>query len=124
MTFPILPAQASQVAEQTDHLYWGLLCASAAVCLVVFFPMIFFLFKYRTGKPADRTPIHLPETKIEITWTVVPLLIFMCFYTWGAQHYFLIERPPPDARDIDVVGKQWMWKIQHPEGNREINQLH
>lgn len=124
MTFPILPEQASKIAEQTDNLYWGLLCASAAVCLVVFVPMTYFIIKYRNGKPADRRPVHLPETKIEIIWTIIPLLIFMCFYTWGAQHYFLIERPPPNAMDIDVVGKQWMWKIQHPEGRREIDQLH
>jgi cytochrome c oxidase subunit II len=124
MTFSIFPEQASKIAEQTDNLYWGLLCASAAVCLVVFVPMTYFLFKYRNGKPADRTPLHLPETKIEITWTLIPLLIFMCFYAWGAQHYFLIERPPPGAMDVDVVGKQWMWEMQHPEGNREINELH
>lgn len=124
MNFPILPEQASNIAERTDHLYWGLVCASAAVCLVVFIPIIYFLFKYRSGKPADRTPRHLPEMKIEITWTVVPLLIFMCFYAWGAKNYFEIERPPANAMEIDVVGKQWMWKVQHPEGNREINQLH
>lgn len=124
MTFPILPEQASKVAEQTDNLYWGLLCISAAVCLIVFVPMTHFLFKYRNGKPADRTPLHLPELKIELTWTLVPLLIFMCFYVWGAQNYFQVERPPPNALNIDVVGKQWMWKVQHPEGNREIDELH
>lgn len=124
MTFPILPEAGSKVAEQTDHLYWGLLCASAAVLLLVFIPIIAWLFKYRSGKPADRRPRVLPEMKIEITWTVIPTLIFMCFYAWGAKHYFTIERPPPDAMELNVVGKQWMWKIQHPEGNREINELH
>jgi cytochrome c oxidase subunit 2 len=101
-----------------------LLGASAAVCVVVFVPIMYFLFKYRDGKPADRTPRALPQNKIEITWTVVPFLIFMGFYIWGAEQYFLIERPPPDAMGLNVVGKQWMWKIQHPEGNREINELH
>jgi len=124
MTFPILPEQASKVAEQTDNLYWGLLCASAAACLVVFVPMIYWLFKYRCGKPADRTPRHLPQNTIEITWTLIPTVVFMCFYAWGAKHYFVIERPPPDAMDLNVIGKQWMWKIQHPEGNREIDELH
>src|SRR5437879_13404199 len=124
MTFPILPAQASKVAQQTDYLYWGLTCASVAVCVVVFVPIIYFRLKYRNGKRADRTPLDLPQMGIEITWTVLPLLIFMGFYAWGAKQYFLIERPPPDAMDLNVVGKQWMWKIQHPEGNREINELH
>jgi cytochrome c oxidase subunit II len=124
MDFPILPPQASKVAAQTDDLYWGLICASAAVCLVVFVPMVYWIFKYRSGKPADRTPPKLSQNKIEIAWTILPLLIFMCFYVWGAKQYFLIERPPPDAMELNVVGKQWMWKIQHPEGNREINELH
>ncbi|HEX3719962.1 MAG TPA: cytochrome c oxidase subunit II [Verrucomicrobiae bacterium] len=124
MNFPLFPAQASKVAEQTDYIYWGLLCLSAAVCLIVFVPMVYFLFKYRNGNPADRTPLELPEYKIEVAWTIVPTLIFMCFYVWGSRQYFLIERPPPDAMQINVIGKQWMWKIQHPEGNREINELH
>ncbi len=124
MTFPVFPEQASKIAEQTDNLYWGLICISTLVCLVVFIPITYFIIKYRHGKPADRTPPRLPQMKIEITWTIVPLLIFMCFYTWGAKHYFQIERPPPNAMEVDVVGKQWMWKLQHPEGNREINELH
>lgn len=124
MTFPILPEAASKVAEQTDNLYWGLICLSALVVLVVGAPMLYFLFKYRHGKTADRTPVELPETKMEVSWTILPMLIMMCFYVWGAKHYFTIERPPPNAMDIDVVGKQWMWKVQHPEGNREINELH
>jgi len=124
MTFPIFPEQASKVAEQTDKLYWGFICLSVLVCLVVFIPIILFLFKYRTGKPADRRPRNLPQNKIEITWTLIPTLIMMVFYAWGAEHYFVIERPPPGAMELNVVGKQWMWKIQHPEGNREIDELH
>jgi cytochrome c oxidase subunit 2 len=124
MTFPILPPQASNIAKQTDHLYWGFLCLSALVCLIVFLPIVYFVFKYRCGKPADRRPLHLPELKIELTWTIIPTLIMMAFYAWGAEHFFAIERPPPNGMEINVVGKQWMWKIQHPEGNREIDELH
>ena len=124
MNFPIFPEAASTVAERTDYLYWGLTCLSAAICLLVFGVIIYFLFKYRSGKPADRRPIVLPQYRIEATWTIIPTLIMMVFYVWGAEHYFVIERPPPDAMEMNVVGKQWMWKIQHPEGNREIDELH
>src|SRR5947209_16648693 len=102
MTFPILPVPASKVAEQTDHLYWGLICASVLVCLIVFIPMFYWIFKYRSGKRADRSPVHLPQMKIELTWTVIPTIIFICFYAWGAKHYFVIERPPPDGMEINV----------------------
>jgi len=124
MTFPIFPDQASEVARKTDHLYWGLIFLSTGVLLVVFLPIIVFLFKYRRGKKADRSPVHLPEMKIEITWTVIPLVVFTGLFAWGANIYYTIERIPADAMNVDVVGKQWMWKIQHPEGNREINELH
>jgi len=59
-----------------------------------------------------------------VTWSVVPLLLMMILFVWGARVYFAIARPPANAAELFVVGKQWMWKIQHPEGNREINELH
>lgn len=124
MNFPLFPPEASHVARQTDLLYWALIALSGVTMLVVFVPIIFFLFKYRRGKKADRRPVHLPETPIEITWTIIPMIVFTGLFAWGANVYWTIERPPPDAMEIDVVGKQWMWKIQHPEGNREIDQLH
>ncbi|HET7624078.1 MAG TPA: cytochrome c oxidase subunit II [Verrucomicrobiae bacterium] len=124
MTFPLYPPEASRVAQQTDYLYWGLLCISAAVLLVVFVPMTYFLMKYRRGRKADRTPLELPEIKMEITWTIIPIVVFTGLFAWGANVYWTIKRPPPDAMEINVVGKQWMWKIEHPEGNREIDELH
>jgi cytochrome c oxidase subunit 2 len=124
MTFPINPVAASKIARETDYLYWGLLILSAVIIVIVFGPIIYFLIRYREGKPADRTPVRLPQNTIEITWTLIPMFVMTGFYVWGARQYFTIERPPPAAMEISVVGKQWMWKIQHPEGNREINELH
>jgi cytochrome c oxidase subunit II len=124
MKFPIFPTEASKLAEQIDYLYWGLLCLSALAMLVVFVPMIYFLFKYRRGKPANRRPVQLPQMAMELTWTIIPIILFTGLFAWGANVYWTIERPPPDAMEIKVVGKQWMWKIEHPEGNREIGELH
>lgn len=124
MNFPLFPPEASKVARDTDYLYFALIGLSVLTMLVVFVPIVVFLFKYRRGKPADRRPVHLPERVIEVTWTIVPTIIFTGLFAWGANVYFTIERPPPDAMEIGVVGKQWMWKIEHPEGNREINELH
>jgi len=124
MNFPLFPDEASAAARDTDYLYWALIGISAVTMAVVFGPLIFFLFKYRRGKPADRTPVELPEMKIEITWTVIPLIIFTGLFAWGTRVFWNIQRPPANAMEIDVVGKQWMWKIQHPEGKREIDELH
>lgn len=124
MNFPLFPPEASKVACDTDYLYFALIALSVLTMLVVFLPMIVFLFKYRRGKKADRRPVQLPEGAIEVTWTVIPTIIFTGLFAWGANVYWTIERPPADAMEISVVGKQWMWKIQHPEGNREIDELH
>jgi cytochrome c oxidase subunit 2 len=124
MNFPLFPSEASDAARQTDYLYWALILLSAATMAVVFIPIVVFLFKYRRGKKADRRPLHLPEMKIEITWTIIPIIVFTGLFAWGTGVYWNIERPPADAMEINVVGKQWMWKIQHPEGKREIDELH
>ncbi|HEY1663553.1 MAG TPA: cytochrome c oxidase subunit II [Verrucomicrobiae bacterium] len=124
MTLPIFPKEASTTAAQTDHLYFFLLGFSAFILALVFLPIIFFLFKYRRGKKADRAAQQYSTTKIEITWTLIPTFIALGLFAWGADVYFYEEVPPPNALEINVVGKQWMWKIQHAEGNSEINELH
>jgi cytochrome c oxidase subunit 2 len=124
MNFPIFPKEASTTAVQTDHLYFILLGLSAFVMALVFLPMIFFLFKYRRGKKANRVDPHLPEMKIEITWMIIPTIIALGIFGLGAKAYFTEEVPPANTLEINVIGKQWMWKIQHQEGNREINELH
>jgi cytochrome c oxidase subunit 2 len=121
---PFFPSAASSLAPETDHLYFFLLGLSILVLAVVFGPLISFLFRYRRGRKANRADPGLPTMKIELTWTVVPTLIALCFFGAGASTYFKEEVPPRGAMEINVVGKQWMWKIEHQEGNREINELH
>jgi len=124
MTFPIFPNPASTIAEHTDRLFFVLSAFSLFVLALVFLPMLVFLFRYRRGKAADRSALKLSTLKIEVTWTIIPVLIALSLFAWGADVYFTEEVPPPDTLEINVVGKQWMWKMQHQEGNREINELH
>jgi cytochrome c oxidase subunit 2 len=124
MNVPFFPPAASSLASETDHVYFFLLGLSLFVIAFVFLPLIFFLFKYRRGRQANRAHVNLPTNAIEITWTVVPTLITLGIFAAGAAVYFKEEVPPKDYMEINVVGKQWMWKIQHQEGNSEINELH
>ena len=61
---------------------------------------------------------------LEVTWSVIPLLIALVIFGWGADVFFALAKPPSDAAEYYAVGKQWMWKLQHPDGKREINELH
>lgn len=124
MTFPLFPDQASSLAREVDWLYFALIGLSVLVIAIVFLPMFYFLFKYRRGKKADRSPLRTPTWKVEVTWTVIPLFLTFGIFAWASELYYRIERPPSDALEVNVVAKQWMWKLQHSEGKREINELH
>lgn len=124
MNFPILPVAASTSANQTDAIFYSLVGMSVLCLAIIFIPMLYVLFKYRSTQKVDRTMPKLPENAIEITWMAVPLTIMLGFWVWAGDAYFNEERPPDNAIEIHVVGKQWMWKIQHAEGNSEIDQLH
>jgi cytochrome c oxidase subunit 2 len=124
MNFPFFPTPASTTASRVDEIYFSLLCLSVFVLAVVFLPMIYFLFKYRRGKKANRKPLSVSTMRVEVTWTLIPTFIAMCLFAWGADVYFYEEVPPANTLGVNVIGKQWMWKIQHQEGNPEINELH
>jgi cytochrome c oxidase subunit II len=106
-----------------DALYIFLLAVTTSVTLLVFLLLLIFVVKYRHTKHPVAEPIE-GSLPLEITWSLIPLGIFMIFFTWGAAIYFAEARPPANALEIYVVGKQWMWKVQHQDGQREINTLH
>jgi len=120
--FPLWPTAASHGAYDLDALFIFLLVVCGAVTLLIFILIFVFSIKYRHGK---HKAVQIEgSTPLEITWSLIPLAIFMIFFGWGATLYFREAMPPKDSMEIFVVGKQWMWKVQHPDGVREIDQLH
>ena len=122
--FHLHPPQASLNAGEVDWLYFGLTGMMIFFCAVVFLPIIFFCIRYRRGSRVNRSNPSSGNDLIETTWTLFPLVVSLGFFTWGAIVYYDIERPPRDSLEVQVVGKQWMWKLQHAEGKKEINELH
>src|SRR5438477_2751991 len=122
--FHLFPPQASTGAHEVDTLFFALTLISLFFIAVIFLPILFFCIKYRRGSPADRSNPSSGSNDIEFGRTTLPTLIGLALFAWGAVDYFRIERKPANAIDVQVVGKQWMWKIQHAEGKREINELH
>jgi cytochrome c oxidase subunit 2 len=122
--FPFWPERASVYASQIDFLFISLLVIAGLTAGLVIFLLLFFANKYRHGSNADRTGTTKKTWRWEVGWTVASMLIFVGLAMWGADLYLHLYNPPPDALQIFVVGKQWMWKAQHPGGQREINELH
>ncbi len=121
---PIFPDQASTFGWQVDALYFYLIIVSVAFTIPIVAAIFFFSVRYREReKFATPEEIH-GSIVLETVWSVIPFIISMTIFLGGAIVYFNQYRPPADAMEIFVVGKQWMWKVQHQTGHREINELH
>src|SRR5688500_6302094 len=121
---PIFPDQASSFAMDVDALYFFVIAVSAFFALLVAVLVIAFGIKFHrrhAGEVGARIEGNLP---MELLWSVIPTIISMVMFGWGASVYYHLRRPPDEAMHIYAVGKQWMWKFQHLEGQREINELH
>jgi cytochrome c oxidase subunit 2 len=126
MNIPILPYEDSSYATSVDAIFMSLLALCSLITLAVFAVMIGFCIRYRRGSNADRThyPSRRKQRGIEFTWIVIPLVIFIGLFIWAGNVYYRMFSPPADGVAIYVIGKQWMWKIEHAGGQREIDQLH
>jgi cytochrome c oxidase subunit 2 len=122
--FPLFPESASSIAGRVDALYFFLLAIAAFFSLLIAGLITYYALKYRRRSPRAIGAQSHGNLLLELAWTAIPLLITMVIFVWGAGLYFAMSRPPDDAIDIYVVGKQWMWKFQHLDGQREINELH
>jgi cytochrome c oxidase subunit 2 len=122
--FPFWPQRASSYASQVDFLFASLVVIAALTAGLVIFLLAFFANKYRHSSNADRSGTTKKTWRWEVGWTTASLLVFVGLAVWGASIYLHLYNPPPDALQIFIVGKQWMWKAQHPGGQREINELH
>ncbi|MCB1032461.1 MAG: cytochrome c oxidase subunit II, partial [Acidobacteria bacterium] len=122
--FPLFPDQASTVAGQVDALYFFALLVSAFFSLLIAALLLFFAVKYKRRSEDEYGVPEKTSTPLEITWSVIPLIITLVIFVWGVHVFIAVRTPPADAAEYYAVGKQWMWKFQHPAGNREINDLH
>src|SRR5207244_577211 len=120
--FRLFPERASTVSHQTDALYLFLCTVSAFFSILIFVLIVYFAVKYRR-RSAVPPPIVHTDLRLELVWTIIPLMIVLFIFFWGARVFFYIYKPPSDSLDVHVIGKQWMWKIQHASGRREINEL-
>ena len=118
-----LPA-ASDAAHRIDQLFFALLAVTSIVALAIAALIVVFCLRYRRGSRADRSGAPSGNRTLEIAWTVTPLVIFLGFFAWGATVYAGLYADDGAAVRVFVVGKQWMWRMQHANGRREIDELH
>jgi cytochrome c oxidase subunit 2 len=122
---PLSLPEASVQAVSTDRIFFALLVVSAVIILLVVGLIVVFAARYRRGSRAKRG--SLPKffsREVEVGWTAATLFAFLFFFWWAGSTHLSALIAPKDAMEVHVVAKQWMWKIEHPNGAREINALH
>jgi cytochrome c oxidase subunit 2 len=122
--FPLRPEQASTIAQGIDELYFFLTAVTLFFTFIIFTTIFYFALRYRR-KAQDEVPeaIH-GSLPLEIFWSAVPLVMVIVIFIWSSSLFIRNSRPPEASTEMFVIGKQWMWHIQHPDGTREINELH
>ncbi len=129
MRLPFVAEPASALAQRYDVLFLAMTLLTGIVATAVVVVMLVFAFRYRRGSRASRLRAPLAQRerirrRIEIAWITIPLLFFVAAFTWAAALYYDRSTPPAGALEVAVVARQWMWKLEHAGGQREIDQLH
>jgi len=119
-----LPVAASDTAQRVDLLFYAMLVLTGLVALGIFALMVFFGVRYRAGSRADRSNPPAQKKWLELGWIFTPLALFIGIFVWAAFVYAGFYRGGDDAMTVFVVGKQWMWKAEHANGRREIDEVH
>ena len=120
----IWPEAASPAASSADHLIIAFTIVTLLLTVPIFIGITFFAFKYRAGREVDRTHSENRSNAIELSWMLIPFALTLVFFGWGVFLFARQNNPPADAMQINAIGRQWMWKFQHPGGQAEINDLH
>jgi cytochrome c oxidase subunit 2 len=122
--FKLIPEQGSTLAAQVDFLFYLLVGLSIFFTVLIAAIIVIMSIRYRQGTKVSRTLRSPDNLALELSWTIIPTIMALVVFGMTAYVFFTFQRAPKDAMEIFVTGKQWMWKIQHPNGRREINELH
>ena len=122
--FPLAPPNASNIAQAYDPVFYALVGLSVFFTFVVCIGAVFFAIRYKAGSTADRSRPIYENLPIELTWTIIPLILGLIMFYFGAALFVKMKTPPKESEEMFVIGKQWMWHVQHANGVRENNTLH
>ncbi len=122
---PFWPANAALTASVVDTIAIGEFALVGLIVAFVFGMTLAFCIRYRRGSAAPRNAASARSWRFEIGWTTATLAAFFVLFVFGANAFVYLYTPPRHADlALYVVGKQWMWKVQHPGGQREIDAMH
>jgi cytochrome c oxidase subunit 2 len=119
-----LPPAASSGAPAVDKLFNLIYWIAFAFFALVVGLMVLFVIRYRRrpgreGAPVGHVPTH--NTVLELTWTIVPLILVAVIFYFGFTGFMDLSTPPQNAYDVQVTGAQWKWSFTYPNGLEDEN---
>lgn len=120
----MLPPAKTAVAEQTDTLFWFVHISSAVVSVGIIIAIIYFVYKYRRKSEDETTPYITHNNTLEVTWSVIPLIIVLIIFGWGYKIFLDQQVVPDDAYEVQVTGQKWLWQFTYENGARTTDELH
>ena len=121
---PFWPDTAAINAVVVNNLFIAELCLAGLIVASVLVLMLTFCVRYRHTSAASRANLVEKTWHFEIGWTAATLGLFLILFVYGASIYIWLFQAPQGDEEVYVVGKQWMWKVEHPGGQREIDAVH
>lgn len=119
-----LPPAKSTMAQEVDALFWFVHISSLVLTIAVLIAIVYFVIKYRRKSENDVTPVITHNNKLEVTWSVIPLILVLLIFGWGFQAFMNLTNPPDDAYEIQVTGQQWFWLVKYDNGAQSRNEVH
>ncbi|MEX0995136.1 MAG: cytochrome c oxidase subunit II, partial [Balneolaceae bacterium] len=120
----MLPPARSTLASETDALFNFINLVSVILLLGITITIIYFAIKYRRKSSDDVTPVITHNNTLEITWSVIPLILVMIVFGWGYNGYLNLYTPPDEAYEVRAVAKTWLWEFRYQNGNVSVGELH
>ena len=118
-----LPSAESTYAANVDALFHFINIVSLILLVGITIAIVYFSIKYRRKSQEDTTPLITHNTTLEVTWTVIPLILILIVFGWGFNDYVEMRTPPANAYEVYVESFSFGWNFEHPNGIREANQL-
>lgn len=120
----LLPPAKSTLAQNTDSLFWFVHLSGLALTIGLIGVIIYFVIKYRRKSDDEVTPLITHNNKLEVTWSVIPLIIVLIIFGWGYQVFMDQRVAPDDAYEVNVTGQKWIWQFTYENGARTNGELH
>ena len=124
LELPLFPPAASVQATEVDRLYFFLCAVSFLMTALIFLCIFVFAIKYRRRSPNEQPKQIQGSLLLELGWSIAPFIVMLVMFFWGTRIFYAGSVPPRNAMEVFVTGKQWMWKMQYPNGKHEIDELH